>query len=115
MKPLKWIKDLLFVVGHFKGLCDEVKELRKLVKNSRDINVDLHRKHALVIILGRFQNRDYVEVFTTSNGDGLDSVIHNLHGLQRNGTLKRIDTICPEQLNHLKHRIDLPYVLEGRR
>jgi hypothetical protein len=115
MKALEWIKTLARVVRTYdksiQSLRDDLQDVDKkqsqfnknlrydmnnaveLIKRRTDVSADVsatHRNPSQIIMVGRYRNRDYVQVFTIREDD-FGMLIHQLRDMERYGQVTKID------------------------
>lgn len=92
-----WGAELRRIVANHsrevQALRGRMDGLERIVRERTEISADVgfdHRAGNTVIICGRYQNRDYVNVFTVRTDD-LAEFINHLKNLQRYGAVRRLD------------------------
>jgi hypothetical protein len=107
---IKWFKKLLWVVRNFETVEKVAKDAQaaanqaqgaanrafELIKGRTTVHADISpsRHDAdVVILVGRYHNRDYVQCYTYANHLAFVDVVDMLAGHARTGTIGRID--CP--------------------
>lgn len=94
---IKWFKRLLCVVRTYNKdrykQWERIKALEQIIADRTELNVDMspsmcNQNH--VIVVGRYRNMDYIEVFTIAPGE-FEHIICTLRHMERFGTVRRID------------------------
>lgn len=114
MKIVNWVKQLLYVVKHFDIIVDSMNELGRdhvrvkahvdeAVQTIRD-RTTLHAdaqymggRHAMnqIIMIGRYHNRDYIQMFEVPEHDFSGMVRHCIE-MQKYARTGRVDSAYPE-------------------
>jgi 23S rRNA A2030 N6-methylase RlmJ len=106
-KVISWFKELFLIVKTFKTqlenferrthmLHSDIEECRKIIKDRTDLHADIHYKSSSCIIaVGRYRNRDYVQVFNLRDED-FKGMIERFREMERYGHMARID--APPQM-----------------
>jgi len=111
MKKIKnlinWCKKLIYIVNNYdleiKNLsnridCAEsnVNKGINMIKKRTKIHADVsyfEGSPTQIITIGRYRNRDYIQVFSLHNDNDFKMLIEKLREMERYGDLERID--CP--------------------
>lgn len=101
---INWFKKLIYVINNYdKDLHNTMRKIRKneleivegvkLIKDRTTLHVDVHSKMnspTQVILIGRYNNRDYVNVFALHDDD-IHGLIHQLKDMEKYAELEHID------------------------
>jgi hypothetical protein len=80
-----------YVRDRFNTISNEVSELKKLIKERTEIDMDIgFHEPSTVIIIGRYKGQDYVKVNYLHDKD-LNYIIDYIKELERFGNLIKID------------------------
>jgi len=102
---INWTKKLFYIVknydldkievyGRIKDANVRISDGVQLIKDRTNIHADVHNRlnnPTQIIVVGRYNGTDYVEVFSINNDD-LQGLIHQLKDMERYGNLQRVDT-----------------------
>ena len=94
-KWINWIKTLNYIINHydanFKWLKKEIKESMQIIKDRTNIHADIHyRSSNQVIVVGRYNGRDYVQTYNVNNKDFKEFILQ-LRSMEKYGHIRRID------------------------
>ena len=104
MRIISWFKKLLRIVREFDAALQQVRsEAQKandcsktaldLIRANTTVHLDLspgRHDPDVVIMVGRYQNKDYVQVFSLPPSD-FTGLLDHLRSLSRQGVFGRID------------------------
>jgi len=123
---VKWFKKLLRIVKNYDAdnvlaytktdtklrelrasLHARIKTNEQFIRERTDVSADIHCRegaHNTIIVVGRYRNRDYVEVFSVQ--DDLSGFISQLRDMQRYATIRHVDA-PPSMRAFIDHAIPL--------
>ena len=92
---IKWLKKLRRIVKDYDKdrtiLRVRIEEAEDMIRARTQIHADIHMKSPnQIIVVGRYHNRDYVQVFSLSTDDLVGLIEHFRH-LEKYGHMARID------------------------
>lgn len=103
---IKFIKKLIKIVNEYdiniesiqkryNSLNIKVNEAIKVIKYRTEINADI-RLHGpnrnQIIVVGRYRNKDYIEVYTITDKD-VNYIVDQLKEMQKYGVVNKIDSV----------------------
>lgn len=93
---INFIKKMVYIVKNydndFKHLTSRVNQAEKVIRDRTDIHADIHYKSKnQIIAVGRYRNRDYVQVYNISTDD-FNYLIKILREMEMYGRRGRIDS-----------------------
>ncbi len=103
----KWFKKLFYIVRHFDDLVNSMDELSldqrrvesnvdeavKMIKDRATIHADVHSAHgqqSQIIMIGRYRNRDYIQVFEV-RPDDFSGLLRQCIEMQKYAHMGKID------------------------
>ena len=101
---INWFKKLFYIIKHYDEdkieIFDKIQSANlrirdgvQLIKDRTNIHADVHARlnsPTQVIAIGRYNGRDYVQVFSIHNND-FKGLIHQLKDMEQYGNLRRVD------------------------
>ena len=104
LNPINKIKILLRIIREYDSDIDRINKkaqqaentalkARRIIQERTDLNADMsfHRhSYSHVILMGRYKNRDYVEIFSVTP-ETLNELIPMLREMQKHARLRRAD------------------------
>ena len=96
---IKFIKKLIKIVNEYdiniESINIKVNEAIKVIKYRTEINADI-RLHGpnrnQIIVVGRYRNKDYIEVYTITDKD-VNYIVDQLKEMQKYGVVNKIDSV----------------------
>ncbi len=104
LSVVKWIRVLQRIVRTYDDTTEQVhskiacatriaQTAEQVIRDRTDLNVGIDINMAApnqVIVMGRYNNTDYVEVFSLIDNDFVE-IIHHLNHLQKHSHVNRVD------------------------
>ncbi len=94
-----YVKIAAIVETHNESLLvlnRRIANAERMIKHRTEISADVHARinhlnH--IVLVGRYRNNDYVEIFSIRN-DSMDSLVQQLAHMQKYAQVHRIDAPC---------------------
>ncbi len=100
-----WFKKLFYIVNNYdKDLAythaliqhcnSEIKKGVQIIKDRTNIHADvhIHKNHpSEVIMIGRYNNMDYIQTFSIENDHDFVNLVSQLRDMEKYGVVQRVD------------------------
>lgn len=111
MGIITWFKKLFYIIKYYDIEHETIKnrlyelyietqratkksqEAVRIIRERTEVSADLHLTGSdrnQVIVVGRYRNRDFVQVYTLTNND-CENIINILRDMQKYGIVEKID------------------------
>lgn len=96
MRILNWVKKLLVIVENYdteqEKMRRQITRAVQMIRSRTGIHADIGYRpsESQVILIGRYKNRDYIQVHDLQ-AENFEQIIHHLKDLEQYGEIRKVD------------------------